>query len=248
MHIPTNSWVVSGPGCCRLSIPKHVLLRTGERSRLTRKPEKRIRTFIISINIPVQRLIKDIHQNNRRKLQPPNPHNRIPTARNLRIKNPGLLHVAMVIRTQQLHKRLSSLKHHRKTTHSLRQRNPNRFRHSLDTLQRLIVNHKTPPVLRTAHPSVEDVILLLWIFAQDTSVMFAKMRTNIPERCPRKIRSGLQTQCIDKLLIIRRRMAVPQRVCRVSAQSFQYSGETRSIYISQPSANCNTSPSLRGNV
>jgi hypothetical protein len=209
MHIPTNSWVVSGPGCCRLTILKHVLLRTGERSKVTRKPEKCIRTFIISINIPIQRLSENVHENNRRKLQPPNPHNRIPTARNLRIKNPGLLHVAMVVRAQELHKRLPSLEHHRKTTHPLRQRNPNRFRHSLDTLQRLIVNNKTPPVLRTAHPSVEDVILLLWILAQDASVVVEEMRTNLPERRTREIRSGLQTQCIDELLVVRRRMAVP---------------------------------------
>jgi hypothetical protein len=209
MHIRTDPLVVSGLGCCRLSILKHVLLRTGERSKLTRKPEKCIRTFIISINIPVQRLIKDVHENNRRKLQPANPHNWVTTARNLCIKDSGLLYVAVVVRAQQLHKRLPSLEHRRKTTHSLRQRKPNWFRRSFDTLQRFVVNDKTPTVLRTAHPSVEDVILLLWIFAQDASVMFEEMRTNLPERRTGKIRSRLETQCIDELLIIRRRMAVP---------------------------------------
>jgi hypothetical protein len=221
MHIPTDPSVVSGLGCCRLSILKHVLLRTGEISKLTRKPEKCIRTFIISINIPVQRLIKDVHENNRRKLQPTNPHNRVTTARNLCIKDSGLLYIAVVVRTQQLHKRLPSLEHHRKTACSFQRHGSDGLRRSFDTLQRLIVNDKTPPIIRTGIIKVTDVTILqfLWCPERSEGVVFAKMRTNIPERRTREIRSRLETQCIDELLIVRRRMAIPQRVCRVSAQS-----------------------------
>jgi hypothetical protein len=53
------------------------------------------------------------------------------------------------------------------------------------------------------------MLQLLWCPERSEGVVFAKMRTNIPERRPREIRSRLETQCIDELLVVRRRVAVP---------------------------------------